>query len=328
MQATFQISANGNDISAKVAEHLLSLSIVDNGGLYSDTLELQLDDRNNLIALLSTGAKLDISLGMLDGDGQGRIFPMGLYVVDEIELEGPPERYIIRAKSADMTTNLKQHNTRSWDETTLGDIVATIAAEHQLEPRVSDQLGQISIPHLSQTEESDLHLLTRLAVEYDAIVEPTNDYLLFMPKGESVTVSGMQIPPLQIDKSRCSRWRVTVADRSRYNSVIAYWHDTAKGLRTAEQIGDGEPAYTLLGTRKNQPDAQLAAKAQLKALNRAVGRGDIKIEGGMPALMAQMPIQLNGWREGINNRWITTRVEHRLNSTGLVTLADIEAPNR
>ena len=46
---------------------------------------------------------------------------MGLYTVDELELSGPPDTLTIRAKAANIRSSLKEHKTRAWDDTTLGD---------------------------------------------------------------------------------------------------------------------------------------------------------------------------------------------------------------
>lgn len=119
-----------------------------------------------------------------------------------------------------------------------------------------------------------------------------------------------------------------MADRSKYTAVIAHWQNTATGVRTPERAGSGEPVYTLRGTRKNKDAAQQAAKAKLSALQRGASTGDIEIKGGELALMAEAPVTLSGWRDGINGSWVATRVEHRLDSNGLLTRADIETPKR
>ncbi len=328
MQPIFQIIADSEDITAKIKDRLLRLSVVDERGQQSDQLEIQLDDRDNAIALVATGVLLEVALGKRDNNGKTALHPMGWFTVDEIELSGPPDSYTIRAKAADMRATMKQQRTRNWDDTTIAAIVATIAQLYSLQPRVSPTLGQIQIPHLAQTEESDLHLLTRLAREHDAVTKPANGFLLFVPKGEARTASGKQLPPTTIYKHQCSRWRVVMADRSKYSAVITHWQNTETGVRTPERVGSGEPIYTLRGTRKDKAAAQQAAKAKLSALQRGASTGDFQIKGGELALMAEAPVTLAGWREGINGNWVATRVEHRLDNNGLLTLADVETPKR
>ncbi len=328
MQPLFQVIANSIDITLDIADRLMRISVVDERGLNSDSLEIRLDDRDNAVALLPTGALLKVALGQRDNNGRVNLVPMGRYVVDEIELAGPPESYIIRAKSADMGNSLKQHKTRAWDEITMGDLVAKVAQEHGLTAAVDSKLAAIAIPHLSQTEESDLHLLTRLAREHDAMAKPANGHLLFMPKGKAISFTGKAISTVTVNKNQCSDWRVTLADRSKYQAVVTHWQDTTTGNRTAEQVGSGEPVYTLKGTRKTQQAALEAAQAKLQSLKRGQGKGSITVTGGLFEAMAETPLRLVGWRDGINDTWIISRAEHKLVGKGLSSQLEFETPKQ
>ncbi|MEE9358423.1 hypothetical protein [Candidatus Vondammii sp. HM_W22] len=159
MTPAYRIIADQQDITAIIRDRLISLHVTDKTGLVSDTAETTLDDRNSAIEIPRTGALLEIYMGYQETG----LYRMGSYTVDEVELTGLPNTMRIRAKAADMRQSLKSCKLRSWDDITLGDLVATIAAEHGLIPRVGEFLDAIHIPHLDQTYESDMHLLTRLA---------------------------------------------------------------------------------------------------------------------------------------------------------------------
>ena len=87
----------------------MSLTVSDRAGLHTDTVEIRLDDREGHIDLPNKGAELKVSIG----DKEQGLVQMGLYTVDEIELSGPPDTLIIRAKAANMRSSLKEHKTRS-----------------------------------------------------------------------------------------------------------------------------------------------------------------------------------------------------------------------
>ena len=140
---------------------------------------------------------------------------------------------------------LKEHKTRSWDDITINNLVSTIAAEHQLESSVGKLIGATNLPHLDQTEESDLHLLTRLAKQYDAVAKPVGGFLLFVQKGEAKSATGKTIPAVVISRNQTSDHRITMADRGKYATVLAHWHNTATGTRTPVRVGDSKPVYTL-----------------------------------------------------------------------------------
>jgi hypothetical protein len=326
MQPLFQILANDKDITAKINNRLISITVTDERGLQSDSVNIELDDRDNKLALLPTGAELKIHLGKLSNDNVIQYVYMGKHIVDEIELYGPPETYQINAKAADMRKSLKQQKTRAWQDITMGDLVSKIAHEHGLKPNVDATLANIPVTHISQTEESDLHLLTRLAKEHDATAKPVNGYLVYIPQSKKINANGKNLKQVEVKKNQCSDWRITLADRSKYQSCICYYQDTDAAERTPVKVGNGEPVHTIRGTKKNYEDAYRKARSTFQKLSRGESVGDITIKGGDLTLMAETPIVLTGFRDGINAEWIITKATHKLAGDALTTTIEIETP--
>ena len=183
-----------------------------------------------------------------------------------------------------------------------------MAAEHQLDPRVGEFLSPISIAHLDQTEESDLHLLTRLARQYDAVTKPVRGFLLFVPKGESKSATGKTIPAIAIHRNQTSDHRVTMADRGKYPAVLAHWHNTATGIRSPVLVGDGKPVYTLRHTYPDADTARSAAQGKLNALNRGLATASLTLSHGNPLLAAEAKLTLSGFRTGVEGDWVATQV--------------------
>ena len=240
------------DVTHRIRERLLSLMVTDEAGRQSDTAEIRLDDRGGAAALPRKGAEMEISLGF---DGEEATVT-GRYTVDEIELDGPPGSITIRARGADMRSSLKAQKTRSWDDVSIGDLVASIAADHGLEPRVGRSLRAVRISHLDQTDESDMHHLTRLARDYDAVAKPAGRRLLFVPRGEAKSATGKSMPTVRIRPEDAGKWRVTLADRGEYRSVRAHWREARDAMRMRETAGRGEPSFTLRrpGPRHRPPE--------------------------------------------------------------------------
>ena len=63
MKPVFKVLANGQDITALLADRLESLQVVDKAGLDSDELTITLDDRDGAVGLPARGAVLEVSLG-------------------------------------------------------------------------------------------------------------------------------------------------------------------------------------------------------------------------------------------------------------------------
>lgn len=321
MTPDFRILADAADITAAIRARLLSLSVSDAAGMESDTVEVIIDDRGGLLELPRTGAELDVSLGYRES-GLER---MGLYVVDEVGLSGPPQTMTIRARAADLRQSLKKPKTRPWDEVWLADIVRTIATEHGYEARVSQAFESDAIEHLDQADESDLHFLTRLARERQAVAKPTNGLLLFVPRGELKSASGRELPAVTLSAGQLSRWEVTLAERGKYPAVTAKWFDTLEATEQTVTAGSGEPVFTIGRRYPDQTSAETAAKARLAAFTQGLATLRLTCPGN-PAIMAEGRLTLVGVRGGADGDWSIVRVVHRMDGGGYVCEVEAETP--
>ena len=148
----------------------------------------------NEIALPPKGAELDLWLGY-DNLNQ----KVGKYIVDECEVSGAPTQMSLIGKAAQMEgqkrSALQSMKTRTWPNgTTIGTMVSTIASDHGLVASVATVLQAISLPAYHQRHESDLHLLSRVAEQYDATFKAVEGRLVLMKRGSGASVSGQALP--------------------------------------------------------------------------------------------------------------------------------------
>jgi hypothetical protein len=317
MKPIFKVLADGADITARINQRLISIKTTDEAGFKSDTCTIELDDRDGVIALPRKGAKLDIYLGYEETG----ISKVGVYTVDEISLTGFPETLSISGKAADMSAGeLKSQKTRHFDNITLGDLVKTIAGGNGLVGKTSADLAAIQLGHVDQTQESDLHLLTRLAKQYGGVAKVTNDHLILAKAGESKSVGGTSLSPIYIDKTQVSGYQCSITDRGKYASVTATYHDKATGQNITVSTSTEKPAHTLRHTYDNQQQAIEAAQAKKSALDQGTATVDVSLSVGNAALVAESPLILTGFRSGITGpSWTATRVEHSFSKAGFTT---------
>lgn len=330
MNPAFQVLANNKDITDTMSSRLVSLSLTDAAGMESDLLEITLSDRDDApIALPPTGAELSVSLGY-----EGAIQRMGLFIVDEVELSGWPAEMTIRARATPFDASkggkstLQSQKTRSWPAgTKLADLVAKVAKEHGLAAAVAASLKSIALPHLDQSDESDLHFLVRVALKYDAIVKPAAGKLILAKRGESKSVGGADLPTVTVTPPEVSRFRAVLSRRDASGTVVAYYHATKAGKRHEVQVGSGEPVQRL---RMYHPTAEMALAAARAELDRRA-RKKFTVSLTLPGradLVAEGRLVLDGFREGVAGEWVITRVEHRLDGNGYVCDVEAETPNR
>ena len=158
----------------------------------------------------------------------------------------------------------REDGTRNWDGMTLGGLVTTIAAEHGLKTAISQGPGQIAYDHVAQVDESDMHLLTRLAETQDAIATVKAGTLLLAERGLGRSISGTALPVIAVDKGEVTNYRVTLAARGTYRAVVASWHDKATGKTRTVTAGTGQPSIRLRHLHPSRERAKQAALAKLK----------------------------------------------------------------
>jgi uncharacterized protein len=152
----------------------------------ADQLDITLADHDGRLELPPRGAELQLALGW---HGRGPDRPRQLHR-RRGRAHRRPDVLSLRARSADMRDRSARQALTELGRHQCGDIIATIAGRHELEPKVGDQLGGILLDHIDQTDESDMHFLTRLAERYDAVATVKAGLLLFTTAGQATTASG------------------------------------------------------------------------------------------------------------------------------------------
>lgn len=321
MTPDFRLIANNNDVTERFRDRLLSLRVTDEAGITSDTIDIQLDDRDHRLEWPEHGAELEASLGYKET----QVTALGAFIVDEVSHSGPPSTMNIRGKAANMRSELKEKKSRSWDNVTIETIVNTIASDNDLTPRISLALGSILLLHEDQTNESDVHFLTRLGREFDGMAKVAHGFLLFVSRGESKSVSGQLIQPVSLDVSDLVSYRMTHADRGKYQSVRTYQQDSDAAEMVEVRVGEGAPTYTITHPSPTLEQATDKALAKLASLQRGTATLSLSLIGN-PNLRAEGRITLGGVRSPVNGEWVMTRVEHSFGSSGFITTVEAEVP--
>ena len=212
MTPMFRIVADGSDITRMINDRLLLLRTSDKPGMESDEFELRIDDRDGAVTLPARGASIEIFLGYA-GSTLSR---EGRYVVDDIEVSGPPATLVIRGKASDMRGSGKTTRSGSWEGDSLATIVSTVARRNGWEPACT--VATI-VPRADQLGESDFNFITRLARQHDCTAKVADGKLIVMPRQGGVTASGKTLGVVTITKADVSRYSFQLGDRSNHKTV-------------------------------------------------------------------------------------------------------------
>lgn len=305
-EVDFKIIANQSDITAKIRDRLLRLTLSDAAGIENDTAEIELDNRDQAITPPPTGAELNIYIGYV-----GELVFKGTYTVDEISEPLETDTLTISAQAAQMKRSFKAPRDESYDNITLGELAQQVGGRHGYDVQVEPSLAGIQFPHLDQRAESDSNMLTRLARENGAMFKVAANKLLLVPKQKGKTASGKDLPTIEITDPEHSTGTVTVQDREDYQSVVAYWFDEAAQEKQTERAGSGEPEFVIRKTHTDQASAQQAASAKLGELQR--GKAQLNITRPLnPLIVAEGFLQVSQHKKNANGRWLVENVSHTI----------------
>ncbi|TPQ33432.1 phage tail protein [Cupriavidus pinatubonensis] len=344
----YRLTHDGQDLTTRFQGRLISLTLVDNRGFEADQLDIELDDSDGLLALPEKGVRLQLALGWEDTG----LVDKGSYKVDEIEHAGPPDRLTIRARSADLASDMTTRKERSFRNQTIGDLVRAIAGKNELVAVIAAKLADVVIEHLDQTGESDANLLTRLAKDHDAISTVKQGKLLFIQAGAALSASGVPLPTVTITRASGDTHNFLIADRENYNGVKAYYQDTRRAMKgevvidaSNATVRQEEPATSkgilhlpALPTPPNpdnvkvlrhiyatKSNAERAACAEWARMQRGVASFCITLARGRPDMFPELRTKVSGWKPQIDNTgWTITKVTHRLTEQGYTTSLDLE----
>lgn len=311
----FKILADGTDLTAQIADRLVSLRISDQAGQQSDSLEIVLDDRGKRLPAPRQGAWLKVWLGYSSGGPKPAY--MGSFGVDEVEFTGGNRSMTIRATAAATAPELvKEGRSQSWRSTTLGAVVQEVAKRNGMTAVVKGAQASIAIAHEDQTNESDQAFLTRLAEKFKATIKPADGKLVLLPRGSGEGGGTFTVKEPDVEPG----WWATLKNRGAYSEVSVRYLDRTTNKEKVVKAGQKgkQPSFEERGTFKTQAEAQKAAESRLQSLQA----GEVSISlttVGRPEINAEGLITLQGFRPEVDGTWNAKIIEHRLDGTGYRT---------
>lgn len=317
-QADFKIISNEyGDITEAISGYLISLTIEDKRGLEIDSLNIDLADPENRVAIPSINDQWRVWIGWKH---TGLVYK-GSFIVMEVRHSGTPDTITIKAVSADLQKGFKRKQERSWHNKTIGDIIMTIAKDYDMAVAIHEDLRDIKIAHIDQNE-SDASFIARLAEEHNAIATVKNGHIVFLTKNQGLTVNGLGLPTHIITR--------TMGDNHEYSKngynhdisgVNARFYDPNDARIWNALVGDGKQNLKeLRHIFKDRESATNYAVSEFLKIKSSAASFSINLAYGIPDLIPEMPIQTMGFRPEIDEAmWIGVNITHKIDSTGYTT---------
>lgn len=323
----FKIIVDGQDITAKINNRLIQLTLEDKRGLETDSLSLELSDHDGQLNIPPLNAIIQVWLGWKH---TGLVYK-GSFIATEISHSGSPDVLSIRATSADLKSSFKKKKERSFHQITIAELIMKIANEHKLKPYIHVDLAEIELAHIDQNE-SDANLITRLADEHQAIATVKNGFLLFTPKGKSETVNGQAIPTFILQRKHGDGHQYSKNNGSDdISGVTAYYYDPNQAERQSITVGDStKNIKELRHYYRDKNSALHSAQSEYNKIKSQASTLNINLAYGVADLIPEMPIQTLGFKSEIDDIiWLGTTIQHSLNTSGYTTsiTAEVKMPD-
>ncbi len=325
----YSVSVNGTDVSARWRPFVTSISIVDQSGEISDTCTVVLDDKDAGTILPSVGGKLEVSLGW-EGTGTVKTF---YGTIDEVMCSGSrgQGRHIeVSAKSADMTSGIKEPIERHKDDATLAEAAQHFAPEG-VTVLVHSGLDSVRRPYWAAARESFMAWGRRTAQEVGATFKIFDTTAVFVPRNAGVSASGGEISGVTAEWGRnMIEYRVApIYSRPHFGggTQVAWFNfDEAKhilesmgGLTGAFAGGIAEGLKQFHRFSMADKDSARALAASIDAdIKRNRGGGTVVIDGD-PGAQAEATCTIQNTRPGMDGTYRIHTVEHRLDRGGSYT---------
>jgi phage protein D len=304
-----------------VNQRMQSLTVTDSPGYISDTIRIMVNMEG---VAKNSWPKSGDTIGVELGWQETGLTDMGDYTVSKIKPLYLPKRAEIIATSAPFNampdTDAKRRRSETYTETTLAEIVQYCAKRMGMSARIHPDFNSLSIVHIDQKNETDLSFLQRLAGPIDAVVKPIDGNLVFSRRGQSKSLTGQSLTPVELQLYKGDRAPFNALlevdfvepERDLFQGVKADWFNIDTGEIVRFEKGQS-PFKQLPGRYKTELEAASAIDGELRRMKRE-GIKVFYTAPCNPLLMAEGSINLTGFDddEQLNGLYSNDKVTHTL----------------
>ena len=301
----YVLVVNGADVTTKMYENSASMTYTDNDGDEADSLDIKVAGKWEKVSFKDTA---ELWLGY----ARSNVWHVGTFTVQSVKI-GAFET-TIKATSANFNDGLKEKNDTVHKKKSIKSIVEEIAAKQGLKVRCN---VEGNFEYILQQDESDIHFLTRLAKDNNAIFKIKKDELIFINRDKTNTHI--------IDVAECygDGPGVTFNNRTIYSSAIATYWDSKENKTQTVRVGSGRPVLKEDEHFESRAEALRSLESNLKSANRGEVSGSLTIYG--IDVVAGNKLELKGDERFKGLKFGITRVTHSIGDGGFSTALEFES---
>jgi phage protein D len=312
------ITYAGVDISADISAMVLDITYTDRLGGNAGEIELHLEDHQRRWQGSWYPQEGDVVSVAIGYEGE-TLLPCGDFQADELELSGPPDTFYLRCLSAYITPALRTRNTIGFENQSLLQIATSIGLKYGLKIVASPNALDPTFARITQSQESDLQFLQRLAQNHNYEFSIRGDQLVFYDR----KTLDSSPPVLTLGRSDVFGFVFNSRTRRIFRAAqVSYLEPSSKRLisrtvNASPAVPTGDVLKAVVRCENGQV-AQLKADSAVRAANMARTTVEVDLPGS-PLLSAGNNVALTGFGAYDGTYTIET-ARHRLSrSSGYTT---------
>jgi uncharacterized protein len=303
---------------------VLAITYTDRVGAASGDVEIKLEDSGKVWQgpwYPQQGDVITLSIGYR-GEAQ---LPCGSFQVDELELTGPPDVFHLRCLAAYITPAMRTTYSTGYEGQTLTQIASTIASKYSLTPVSEADKSDPVFERVTQSQESDLAFLRRLALEHDYDFTVRGSQLVFYSRS---ALEG-SAPVSTINRGNVLAFAFNDRSYQIYeNAEVAYQMPFAKAL--INQNATSASAVPTTDTAKRVVRCENGQQAELKANSLLHGANMLQMTArlscsGNTLLAAGNVVTVAGFGAYDGNYIIDKARHHLTHLSGYTTEIDLRS---
>ena len=328
-RTTINIIYQGKDITTNLATSLLSFTFTDNAKDSADDISISLEDRGGTWLHDWTPSKGDIiTASIIHTSGtKTQSLPCGSFSIDQIEYSYPPAVMSIKAVSSSVKKSAAQtKKTRSWENVTLSEVCADIAAENGL-ALMMDSGADGRVERIDQIQQSDLDFLRELCADSGQAVKIQEGRIVIYDLEEYEAKD--PVMTIELTDPRLLGFKFTSKDAKIVRSVKVKGHNPIKDEtyegEYIDDIEEGSERYEeAIEYLESQAEAESVAKERCIESNRKEVTGSLSMLGDV-SVCAGVVVDCVDFG-AFSGKHFVTKASHKVDRSGYVLSVELGMP--
>ena len=245
-----------------------------------------------------------------------KLLNCGLFEIDEVEFQTPPDTLTVKSIATGITKSLRQKNSVAYENKSLKQIANEIAKKHNF--TLVGEIEDIRVERITQNQTRDLKFLKTLAEQYGYIFKIIDNQLVFYKTQKLIDAKSAKI----INRSDCSNINFREKTSHYYKAVTVSYHNpkTGKTITATAKNAKCVKGDTLKISQRVENKQQALVKAKA-----ALAKGNYTIEDslnmmGNPYLIAGLNVEVKdvGYFSG---KYHITQATHTLDRSSGYSLS-------